>query len=88
MGYGLSDVEAIRIRDWLSRLKSHPNFKEQVPLEGETQIEFALRSAAHLISPPMEDGESTHIECVDLALAVRALAPELNDIWSKHQKQQ
>lgn len=85
MGYGLSDIEAMKIRDILSHLKSHPNFKEQAPIDGETQIDFALRVAAHLISPPFEEGESTHIECIDLASAVRALAPELNDIWNKKQ---
>ncbi len=85
MGYGIKDVEAIKIRDVLAHLKSHPNYKEQIPIDGESQIDFALRVAAHLISPPFEDGESTHIECIDLASAVRALAPELNDIWNKHQ---
>lgn len=86
MGYGITDAEAIKIRDVLAHLKSHPNFKEQFPIDGETQIDFALRVAAHLISPPFEEGESTHIECIDLASAVRALAPELNDIWNKHKK--
>lgn len=88
MGYGINDAEAIKIRDILSHLKCHPNFKEQIPIDGETQIDFALRAAAHLISPPFVDGESTHIECIDLASAVRALSTELNDIWDKHQKQQ
>lgn len=86
MGYGLADIEAIKIRDVLAHLKKHPNFKEQIPIDGETQIDFALRVAAHLISPPMEEDESTHIECIDLASAVRALAPELNDIWNKYHK--
>jgi hypothetical protein len=86
MGYGITDVEAVKIKGVLNHLKSHPNFKEQIPIDGESQIDFALRVAAHLISPPFEEGESTHIECIDLAGAVRALAPELKDIWEKHQK--
>lgn len=89
MGVGYTRfAEAVRADEILQKLKEHPNYSKQIPLENETQIDFALRVAAHLISPPQENDESTHIECIDLAAAIQALAPELNKIWNDHKSSQ
>lgn len=88
MGVGYTRFsEAIKADEILQKLKEHPNYSKQIPIEGESQIEFALRVAAHVISPPQENDESTHIECVDLAAAIQALAPELNKVWNDYQQQ-
>lgn len=89
MGVGYTRfAEAVRADEILQKLKEHPNYSKQIPIENETQIDFALRVAAHLISPPQEIDESTHIECIDLAAAIQALAPELNKIWSEQQNKE
>ena len=87
MGVGYTRfAEAVRADEILQKLKEHPNYTKQVPLEGESQIDFALRVASHIISPPQESDESSHIECIDLAAAIQALAPELNKIWNDHKQ--
>lgn len=89
MGVGYTRfAEAVRADEILQKLKEHPNYTKQIPLENESQIDFALRVAAHLISPPQLVDESTHIECIDLAAAIQALAPELNKIWNDHKSSQ
>ncbi len=70
----------------LKRLKSHPNFKELYPVAGENQIEYTLRVVSHIISPPMEDGEDTTIECVDLASAILSMNNEIKENWEKFNK--
>lgn len=79
--YRNTEVKAI-----VRRLKSHPNYKDQIPEEGESQIDFALRVIAHMVSPPMEDEEDTTIECTDLAGAIRAMSEELKETWDKFNK--
>lgn len=74
-----TEVKAI-----VRRLKSHPNYKDQIPEKGESQIDFTLRVIAHMVSPPMEDKEDTTIECTDLAVAIRAMSDELKATWTKH----
>lgn len=64
-------------------LASHVNYKQGEPRPYESKIEFALRSAAHLLSPPMVDDESHEIECVDAAQEIRELAPKLQKIWDE-----
>jgi hypothetical protein len=77
--YRNEEVKAI-----VRRLKSHPNYKDQTPNEGESQIDFTLRVIAHMVSPPMEDEEDTTIECTDLAGAIRAMSDELKETWTKY----
>jgi len=64
-------------------LASHVNYKKGQPRPYETPIVYALRQAAHLLSPPMEDDESSEIECVDAAKQIRALAPKLQKLWDE-----
>lgn len=85
VGYDPNMLVALNIKEVLDKLKSHPNFSQPIPINGESQIDFTLRVVAHLISPPMADDESTHIECINLAEAVRAMGPELNEIWNNFQ---
>ena len=42
-------------------------------------VEYALASAAHLISPPKVDGEDNEFRCDDVAAAVRGLHRTLCD---------
>lgn len=79
--YRNADVKAI-----VRRLKSHPNYKDQIPEDGESPIDFTLRVIAHMVSPPMEDNEDTTIECTDLAGAIRAMSEELKETWDRFNK--
>ena len=63
------------------RMNVHPNYKRPARRSGETPIEFAVRSVAHLISPPMVAGENHEIECTDLAKQVLDLIPTLEAAW-------
>lgn len=66
-------------------MKAHPNYKKPIPEKGESQIEFACRAIADLISPPQEPNESYDLECVDIAKAIRiSLVKDLKKIWLKH----
>lgn len=62
-------------------LSYHPNYKQKEPIDGESQIAFALRSAAHLLSPPQEAGESNELECIDVAVQILNLQDSLEAIW-------
>lgn len=53
-------------------LRDHPNYEFPSPKKGESQIAFALRCAAHLLSPPQQDGESQEIECVEAAAQIKS----------------
>lgn len=64
-------------------LKSHPNYRNLQPFEGESLVAFALRCSAELVSPPMIDGEDAEIECVDLAKAIITLEREICNKWEK-----
>jgi hypothetical protein len=70
-----------------SSLATHVNYKQGEPFPYETQIEYALREAAHLLSPPMTEGESQEIECVEAAKQIRALAPKLQKLWDEKYNQ-
>lgn len=60
-------------------LKSHPNYKDQEPLEGESVIAYTLRCAAHIVSPPQEEGESYDIECTTIKAAILGLEKEIEE---------
>ena len=64
------------------KLKDHKNYKETKPIKGESQIAFALRAAANLLSPPKCDGESDEIECVDAAADIMDLKDSLEKVWA------
>lgn len=70
-----------RVENIIDALKAHPNFKQPLPLEGESKTQFILRYVAHMVSPPQEEGESCEIECVDLARAIKYLDNEVEAIW-------
>jgi len=62
-------------------LSSHINYKPILPEQNESPISFALRAAAHLISPSQVSGESNEIECVDVAKQILGLKDELEQKW-------
>lgn len=70
-----------KIEQSLLTLKSHPNFKELTPLKGEELLPFTLRYIAHLVSPPMYDGESNEMECIDISKAILSSESEILSIW-------
>jgi hypothetical protein len=70
-----------------SSLATHINYKQGEPFPYETQIEYALREAAHLLSPPKVENESLEIECVEAAKQIRALAPKLQKSWNEKYNQ-
>lgn len=67
------------------RLDSHPNFKLPTPNENEGLVAFTLRCAAHLVSPPKEDGESHENECIEVARQILDLRDRVQSAWdAKH----
>ena len=69
------------------RLENHPNYKQPIPTpQLETPIAFALRCAAHLISPPKEDGEDDEISCEVVAEQIIEMTEEIETAWAKHKK--
>lgn len=64
-------------------LSQHPKYKEGDPYMFESSIDYALRSAAHLVSPPQLKGESNEIECVAVAKQIVELGPNLQKRWNK-----
>lgn len=82
MGYSSESRKVLEKRlEVLEMMKSHPNYKEPVPLPDESPIAFALRAASHLVSPPQEPGESYDLECVDVASGILALKNQLEEAW-------
>jgi len=63
-------------------LRKHPNYKRLAPFQGETPIAFALRYAAHLVSPPKVEGESDEIQCQDVAKQIRSIESEVEAAWA------
>lgn len=66
------------------RLDSHPNYKQQTPRAGESLVEFTLRWAAHLVSPPKVDGESDENECTDIAQQILEIGSEVSAAWNAY----
>ncbi|WP_158600324.1 hypothetical protein [Fibrisoma montanum] len=81
MGFNPTKKE-VQIGALVNEMKKHPNYKELTPNTGETLVAFSLRCAAHLISPPQEEGEDYELECVDVAVAIQALAPDIEQKWN------
>lgn len=77
-------ANGIKMLGKLAVMKKHPNYQQQVPLPGETLVQFSLRWAAHLISPPQQAEESYDLECIDVAAAIQHLAPEIEAAWAAH----
>ena len=63
-------------------LRDHPNFELPTPERDESPIAYALRAAAHLISPPKIDYENYRIKCEDVAKQMMELGAELQQRWS------
>ena len=63
-------------------MADHPNYRAKTPNRGESLIGFVLRSAAHLVSPPMDDDESYECECVDVAEEITGLEGQLTKAWA------
>ena len=86
MGYSVSaetrDREEKGAKAAKSVMAQHPNYRQTSPLMYESVIGFVLRSAAHLVSPPMDNDESYECECVDVAEEIRALEDQLTDAWA------
>ena len=70
----------------IPKLSDHPNFGFTNPQPGETQIEYALRSAAHLLSPPKVDGEDEEIKCDVAAAEMISLNGILQNRWDSSAK--
>lgn len=66
-------------------LRGHPNFALSLPAVGESAIAYALREAAHLLSPPKVEDEDEAIECNDAAASVLGLKDDLERLWSQKQ---
>lgn len=64
------------------RMSDHPNYREQTPNEHESLIEFTLRYASHLVSPPMDKGESYECECIDVANEIMGLHQKVYNAWT------
>lgn len=73
--------DEIRIGEAVTALKAHPNYEEKQPHKGESLTAFTLRCIAHLVSPPMIEGEHNEIECTDLANAILSMEKEITHRW-------
>lgn len=62
----------------------HPNFELMRPYPYESAISFALRCAAHLVSPRQEPDESEETECTDMANQIEELRPTVEELWRRH----
>ena len=51
----------------------HPNFKLKKQRKNESDTRYALRMAAHLVSPPKVIGETFTMQCSDVAKQIREL---------------
>ncbi len=60
-----------------SKLNEHPLYALTIPTPGESPLAYALRCAAHLVSPPHEAGEDNDFECTDVAAQILELFPLL-----------
>lgn len=80
MGYGKSSSIKVKPKPKL-RLSDHPNFCLPDPILHESPISFALRCAAHLVSPPQNANESNEMECVDVALQLHELIEVVEAKW-------
>jgi len=58
---------------------NHPNFRILPRKKKESDTKYALRMAAHLVSPPKEYGEHYTMECSDIARQIIALGKRLED---------
>lgn len=67
-------------------LYDHPNFSISGPRDRETQIAYALRMAAHLLSPPKKPGENDSIACEDAAVEIQRLSASLESLWAAKNK--
>ncbi len=86
MGFSRTYEEVATLESKLAMLKSHPNYKEPYPMEGETKTRFILRAIGELISPKQEHGEDYEIECVTIRDALYVMDTELDKIWKKFKK--
>jgi len=92
MGYGGSTEDYKRYHKQLQygqvalRMMSHPNYAQPDPIPGETLVQYTLRCAAHLVSPPQEEGESYDIECVNVAISILSIDGDIEARWNKYQK--
>lgn len=77
-----SNDPRIRIKK-IDALKDHPNYLLPTPLKGETQIQFTLRCASHLVSPPQEPNESYDVECTVIRDGILALENDIAERWNK-----
>lgn len=75
--------KGFKIYQTVKGLKSHPNWEQKSPIEGESKTAYILRYIAHLISPPQIPGESVELECVDIKDAVLSLEQEIEDNWNR-----
>lgn len=70
-------------KEWLN-LSAHLNFEIQEPRPGESEIAFALRCAAFLVSPPQVEGEDTTIECTEVAKQIVELEAAVRTAWDRY----
>jgi len=79
MGGGKYIPNEIRVID----LTTHVNYKHTDPVKGDSIIEYTLRCAAHLVSPPMEDDEDNEFKCTDIAVQILLLEEDIARKWKK-----
>ena len=65
-------------------LRDHPNFVLPAPQKNETLVNFTLRCAAHLLSPPKIEGEDMEVSCQEAAQEIRALDSLIEKKWKAH----
>lgn len=62
-------------------LFDHPNWELSPPKAKETQIQYTLRCAAELLSPPKYDDEDEDIECTNAAFDIQKLEIKIKSAW-------
>lgn len=66
-----------------SDLRTHINYEHTEPVYAETLVAYALRCAAHLVSPPMLPDEDNEFECQDVAAQILLLEKEITEKWDR-----
>jgi hypothetical protein len=88
MGYNLSSDSKPRKEMAIDILKKHPNYKEELPREGDTLLSYTLRYLGNLISPPQYPNESYNIECTTIKQGISESYLIISLHWRDYCKQQ
>lgn len=73
----------LQLAKQVKQMREHPNYKLPTPLEHESQIEFALRCASNIVTPPQFEGESYEVECTTIRDGIISLVDEVTKKWEE-----